>query len=149
MDSSQGHVFSCFLPQAARKAAAGERNWAAPRVFLRSLPALGHQLEPGQTQPSPSVMGCWSFGGTLEKRWWAWSGSWWAHTNILGGLSEVPQQRAKGWRQLHPCGYLMREPALGVEEHPCSLHGQAAVFSSTPEPEPVATLSCQDVLQQT
>lgn len=59
----------------------------------------------------------------------------------------MPQQRAKGWRQLHPCGCLMREPALGAEEHPCS--GQDAVFSSAPEPEPVATLSCQDVLQQT
>lgn len=80
------------------------------RGFHTELASSG---SPAQTWAGSAIIQC---HGLLEKKWWAWSGSWRGRTDILGSLSAVSQQRAKGWRKLCPQAGLMREPALGSAE---------------------------------
>lgn len=84
-------------------------DWVTPRVSKAELASPG---SPAGIQSHGLLLLPWP----LEKRWWAWLGTWW----------EESQQRPKGWGgQLHPQGCLQGELALG-KAFLFSQHSQAS-----------------------
>lgn len=86
----------------------------ASRIFNKELTSPG----PPAGTPCHRLLLLW---WPLEKRCWAWLGSWWDPCKEF-------LQTLRDWEgQLHPQGCLQREVALGKE---FLFPGQAAAFPS-------------------